>query len=178
RAVERVAEADHAVRVVGARGVVAGAFGAVAPGAAVARLVAFRHRRFAHRVEFGLRFVGVVGLALGDQALGGLAVAVQALGLVDRALVVVQAQPGHGVEDRVDRGLGAALAIGILDPQDELAAAMARLQPAIQRGTRAADVQVAGGTGGEAGAAGHGGLWIRVSIILAKAGCRRPWAVS
>ena len=34
----------------------------------------------------------------------------------------------------------------------------ARLQPAVQRGARAADVQVAGGTGGEAGADGHRGL--------------------
>src|SRR5690606_18524580 len=74
----------------------------------------------------------------------------------DRAFVIVQPQPVHGLEDRVDRGLGAALAVGVLDPQDELAAAVARLQPAVQRGARATDVQVAGGTGGEAGTTGHG----------------------
>src|SRR5690606_16384379 len=51
---------------------------------------------------------------------------------------------------------GAALAVGVLDPQHELAAAMAGLQPAVQRGAGATDVQVAGGTGGEACAAGHG----------------------
>lgn len=71
-------------------------------------------------------------------------------------LVVVQAEPVHRFEDRVDRGLRAALAVGVLDAQDELAAAAARLQPAVQRGARAADVQVAGGAGGETGAAGRG----------------------
>ena len=60
------------------------------------------------------------------------------------------------VEDRLHRRLGRALAIGVLDAQHELAAATARLQPAVQRGARAADVQEAGGTGGEAGADGHG----------------------
>src|SRR5690606_5614051 len=109
-----------------------------------------------HGVELFLRLVGVVGLALGDQLLGHLAVPVDALGLVDRAFVVVQAQPVHGLEDGVDRRLGAALAVGVLDPQHEPAAAMAGLQPAVQRGAGATDVQVAGGTGGEAGAAGHG----------------------
>src|SRR5690606_10542373 len=89
----------------------------------------------------------------GDELLGDFPVPVQALGLVNRAFVVVQAEPVHRLQDRVDRGLGAALAVGVLDPQDELAAAAACLQPAVQRGARAADVQVAGGTGSEAGAA-------------------------
>src|SRR5690606_27623416 len=71
--------------------------------------------------------------------------------------VVVQAQPVHSLEDGIDRRLGAALAVGVLDPQHEPAAAMAGLQPAVQRGAGATDVQVAGGTGGETGAAGHGG---------------------
>jgi hypothetical protein len=44
------------------------------------------------------------------------------MGLVDRAFVVVQAQPVHRLQDRVDRRLRAALAVGVLDAQDELAA--------------------------------------------------------
>src|SRR5690606_22544937 len=106
--------------------------------------------------EFFLRLVGVVRVAGRDQLFGDFAVAVDARGLVDRAFVVVQAQPVHRLQDRVDGLLRAALAVGVLDAQDELPAAAARLQPAVKRRARAADVQVAGGTGGEAGAAGHG----------------------
>src|SRR5690606_5137063 len=128
----------------------------LAVGAVVARLVAPGHRRLAHRVELFLRLVRVVGVAGCDQLLRDFAVTLDALGLVDRAFVVVQAQPVHRLQDRVDGFLGAALAVGVLDAQDELPAAAARLQPAVQRGARAVDVQVAGGAGGEAGAAGHG----------------------
>src|SRR5690606_17164261 len=150
-AIERVAEADHAV------GIVAEARVGIAIGAVVARLLARRHRRFAHRLEFFLGLVGVIGVTGGDQLLGDLPVAVEPMGLVDRAFVVVQPQPVHRLEDRVDGRLGAALAVGVLYAQDELPAVAARLQPAVQRGARATDVQVAGGGRGEAGADGHGG---------------------
>src|SRR5690606_16915750 len=146
----RVLEPDHPVRIV-APGLVA-----VAVRAVVARLLAAGHRRLAHRLELLPALVGVVGLALGHQPFGDLAVAVQALGLEDRAFVIVQPQPVHRLEDRVDRGLGAALAVGVLDPQDELAPRVPRPPPARQRGAPATDVQVAGGTGGEAGTTGHG----------------------
>src|SRR5690606_13554185 len=149
-AVERIAEADHAVGIIAVRQV------GVARGAAVARLLARSHGLLAHRLEFLARLVRVISVARGDELLGHLAVTVQAMGLVDRAFVVVHAQPGHRLEDRVDRRLGTALAVGVLDPQDELPAAATRLQPAVQRGARAADVQVTGGAGGETGAAGHG----------------------
>jgi hypothetical protein len=46
-----------------------------------------------------------------------------AVGLVDRAFVVVQPEPVHRFENGVDGGLSAALAVGVLDAQDELAAA-------------------------------------------------------
>src|SRR5690606_18145999 len=45
--------------------------------------------------------------------------------------------------------------------QDELAAAAARLQPAVQRGAGATDVQVAGGAGGKTGSTGHGANFTR-----------------
>src|SRR5690606_37163872 len=148
RALQRVAETDDAVRVVAVRQA------GVARGAVVARLLARGHRPLAHRLELFLRLVGVVRVAGGDQLLGDLAVTVQALGLVDRTLVVVEPEPVHRLQDGVDRGLGAALAVRVLDPEDELAATAARLQPAVQRGAGTADVQVTGGAGGEAGAAG------------------------
>src|SRR5690606_12327343 len=108
--------------------------------------------------------------------LGDFAVTVEAMGLVDRALVVIETEPLHRLQDRVDRRLGAALAVGILDPQDELAATATRLQPAVQRGARAADVQVTGGAGGEAGAAGHGATLGGDGAILAVAGRLRSSA--
>ena len=55
------------------------------------------------------------------------------------------------VEDRVDRRLGRALAVGVLDPQQHLAAASARVEPVEQRGAGAADMEEAGRRGGEAG---------------------------
>ncbi len=81
---------------------------------------------------------------------------VHALRLVERAFVVIEPQPLHALEDRVD-GLGrGALAVGVLDAQDERAAMASCVQPAEQGRADAADVQHAGGTGGEAGADGHG----------------------
>ena len=148
-AVQRVAETDHAVRIVPPAG------GLVAVGPVVARLGSGLHRRLAHGIKLGPTLIGVIGVTGGDQLLGHFTVAVQAVGLVHRAFVVVQTQPVHRFQDGVDRRLGAALAVGVLDTQGELAAAVARLQPAVQGGARAADVQVAGGTGSETGAAGH-----------------------
>jgi hypothetical protein len=55
------------------------------------------------------------------------------------------------VEDRLDRRLGRAGLVGILDPQQELAAVVAGEQPVEQRGARAADMQVARSARGEAG---------------------------
>ena len=54
------------------------------------------------------------------------------------------------------RRIGAALAVGVLDAQQELAAVVAGEQVVEQRGAGAADVQQAGRAGGEAGANGHG----------------------
>ena len=53
------------------------------------------------------------------------------------------------VEDRVDRRLGRARLVGILDPQQEFAAMMAGEQPVEQRGARAADMEEAGRRGRE-----------------------------
>ena len=65
------------------------------------------------------RAVGVAGL---EQRLQRLAVALGALGLQDRALVPVELQPAQRVEDLLDVLRRRALAVGVLDPQHELAA--------------------------------------------------------
>jgi hypothetical protein len=69
--------------------------------------------------------------------------------LEERALVPVEAEPGEAVEIFGDRCLRRALAIGVLEAQDEPPAVVACKQPVEQRGARTADVQVAGGTGGK-----------------------------
>jgi hypothetical protein len=88
----------------------------------------------------------------GEQLLDDLAVAVGALGLEDRPLVVVELQPAQGIEDLLDVLGCRALAIGVLDAQDERPARVARGQPVVEGRARAADVQRAGRRGGEADA--------------------------
>ena len=64
--------------------------------------------------------------------------------------VAADPQPFEPVEDRVDRRLGRAGAIGVLDPQQIFAAVMAREQPVEERRARAADMQEPGRRGREA----------------------------
>ena len=69
-----------------------------------------------------------------------------------------QPQPGQIRADRLDILLFAAFAVGIVDPQQELATMLSSKQPVVERRANAADVQVARGTGSETGTDGHGGL--------------------
>ena len=68
----------------------------------------------------------------------------RALELAVRPLVPVEPEPGEGVEDLLDVLGRRALAVGVLDAQDELAAAPAREQPVVEGGAGAPDVE---GTG-------------------------------
>ena len=167
RSVLRILQPDHAI------GIFAPRLIALTVGAVVTRFPAGSHRCFAHRIKFCPRLVGVVGLALGHELLGHFAITLQPMGLVDRAFVVIQPQPGHRIQDGVDRRLGAALTVGVLDAQDEFAATAPGLQPAVQRGAGTADVQVTSGAGSKTGTTGHGRLDIPDAAILH---CARPVA--
>ena len=129
--------------------------GEIPAAAVVARLFLARELRLAPGGEIFGRAVAAVGVAGIQQVIEHLPVSVEALGLVERPLVVVQTQPGHAFQDGVDRFLGGALAVGVLDAQDEGAAVVARVQPGEQRRAGATDVQIAGGTWGEAAADAH-----------------------
>ncbi len=94
--------------------------------------------------RFRLRQVAAIGMAPRHHLAGDLGMAVGAGELEHGVAVPVQAQPAHAVQDRVDRGLGRAGAIGILNAQQELAAFRPREQPVEQRGARAADVKESG----------------------------------
>jgi hypothetical protein len=86
-----------------------------------------------------------VGPTGGEQLADPLRVALAALELTHRALVPVELEPAQRIEDLLDVLAGRALAVGVLDPQDELAAPAARHEPVIECGAGPTDVQ---GTGG------------------------------
>ena len=69
-----------------------------------------------------------------------------------------QSRPSQSSPSRiaVDRRLGRALAVGVLDAQQQLAAGAARIEPVEQRRARSADMQEAGRRRGEAGDDGLG----------------------
>ncbi len=114
---------------------------AVAAAAVVARLFLARELVVAHLLEFFLRAVTVIRLALGEPLLDDFAISRVALALVERTFVGVEPQPFHAVEDHL-HGFGRrSLAVGVLDAQDECAAVSARIEPAEERGPHAADVQ-------------------------------------
>ena len=71
--------------------------------------------------------------------------------LIDRLVVPFDAEPFQSIENGLDGRIGRAFAIGILNPQQHLAAALARIEPVEQRGARAADVEEAGRGRREAG---------------------------
>lgn len=62
-----------------------------------------------------------------------------------------QAALRHGAVDDVRGALHQAALVGILNAEDELAAAVAGDEPGVQGGAEVAHVHVAGGGGGEAG---------------------------
>ena len=98
-----------------------------------------------------------VGVAAGEQLLDDLGVAVGAFADWKIGLAVpVDAEPAQRLEDLLDVLGRGALAVGVLDPQDELAARAAGEEPVVQCRPRAADVQRAGRRRSEADA--HAGM--------------------
>ena len=87
----------------------------------------------------------------------GLAVGLVGAALAD-SLVPVQAEPGQGVEDRVEGLLRVAGGVGVLNAEDEGAAGVARVGPVEQAGAHHADVRGARRGGAEAHTDGRGAL--------------------
>ena len=115
----------------------------------------------AHRGQIVGREIALVGLSHCQQLARDLGVAARPAELRHDLVVPLQAKPFQAVEDGVDGFRGVAGAVGILDAQQELAAAMARIQPVKQCGSCPADVQEACRRGRKPGnyrlAAGGGG---------------------
>ena len=105
-------------------------------------------------VQFRGRLERLVEPVLGAQLIGGGGVAVQPLRLTFQP-VPGQAEPLQGALDPVRESPGRAFRVGIVEPQDECAARLARNQVVEQRRAQVSDMQAAGGGRGETGD-GHG----------------------
>src|ERR1700722_6730846 len=75
--------------------------------------------------------------------------------LINHLAVPGDAKPVEPVEDGVDGCLRRALAVGVLDAEQHLAAPAAGIKPVEQSGAGAADMEKAGGRGGKTGDDGH-----------------------
>jgi hypothetical protein len=145
-ALGRDLEADHIGRAFGRFACVA-----IAPPAVVAHRLLVGALLGAHCLEFFGRGEAFVGVSRVEQLVRDLGVAFGAVGLEDRRFVEIEAEPVEPLDDLVDRILRAALAIGILDPQQGATTMVPCVKPVEQRRTRAADMEISGGRGSEAG---------------------------
>src|ERR1700704_3514033 len=93
----------------------------------------------------------MIGLAAGEQLFGHFAMPGGAAERVDAAAAQIELEPLQTVENGGNSRFGRPLAIGVLDPQQHLAAALLGVEPGEQRGAGASDMEKAGGRGGEAG---------------------------
>ena len=123
---------------------------AVAPAAVIAHRLLVGALLCAHRLELFGRGVAFVGVPMGEKNVRDFGVPLGPLRLEHRLLVKGEAEPVEPFDDLVDRVLRGALRVGILDPQQRLAAVVAGVEPVEQRGARAAEMQVAGRRWGEA----------------------------
>src|SRR5690606_23666675 len=109
-------------------------------------------RRLGGRATLGDLLGGAeaaVHLARVEQRLRVGAMPLEVGALEDDVLVPVEPEPLHAFEDRARRLVGGARLVRVLDAQQELAAELAGEEPVEERGAGAADVEVAGGAGGE-----------------------------
>src|SRR5690606_18012023 len=123
----------------------------MAPGTIVARRAAFGTRTLPHLGEFFRCSITVIRFALLDQFLGDLAMALGTGELRHGLAVPGEAEPGKAVQNGRRGRFRRALAVGILDAQQHLAAGMLGIEPVEQRSARAAYMQVTGRGGGKTG---------------------------
>ena len=98
------------------------------------------------------RLIRLVGQTLLDQPVDQRIVQLRPLALEHHhGVVVVKAEPREVVQHGRHAGVGAAGEVGVLNPQQEGAAEAPGEQPVEECGAGPADVQIAGGRGGEAG---------------------------
>src|SRR5208282_1266848 len=127
--------------------------------AVVAGLAMLALGQLAHLVEFRRRAVAWIRLALAQQLARPFAITLETVGLeilrIGRPLVPLDTEPAQALENLVERFLGRALLIGVVDPQDEGALLVTREEIGEQSRTDVANMQRAGRTGRIACANGH-----------------------
>ena len=129
---------------------------AIAPQAVIEARAALGARFLAHRRKFLRRRIAAIGLAAGQQLLGNLAVACGPVELVDDLAIPIEPEPFQPVQNGVDGFPGRSLPVGVLDAQQHLAAAPARVKPVEQRRAGSSDVEKACRRGSKAGDDGIG----------------------
>jgi len=144
-----VLETDH--RLHAGRDGGQGLAGLRAPAAVITRLITLGALGFADLLQFFGRGVAVIGRTGLQHLLDHFLVTVDPLHLIEGAFVVGQTQPVHAVNDGLHSLRGGARHIRILDAQHEFPPVAAGVGPGEEGGTGAANVQVAGGAGGETG---------------------------
>jgi hypothetical protein len=143
---QRRLEADRGLHTRGRLGGVA-----VSPQPVIETGAALGARFLAHIIELIRGGIAAVGLAAGEQLFRHLAVARGPGELVDDLAVPIELEPFQAVQDGVDRLLGRSLPVGVLDPQQHLAAELAGVEPVEQRRAGSPDMEKAGRRGGKAG---------------------------
>ena len=126
------------------------AFGRTA-GAVIGGLAFFFLRQLSFGVELRRRADARVGVAAREQFPHFVLVERKTLGLIKRTFVVAELEPLHRVKNGLNRFRRGALAVGVFDAKNKFAAVMTGKQKIEQRRARAADMQITGGAGSEAG---------------------------
>ncbi len=131
---------------------------AVAPAAVVAHGAPLRLRGGSHLLKLLLAGIAIVGIAVGQQLFGDFTVTRGARELIDGLAIPIDAEPLQAVDNGADSGFRGALAVGILDPEQHLAATAPRVEPVKQGRSAASDMQESGRRGRKAGddGLGHG----------------------
>ena len=129
---------------------------AVAPQAVIKAGAALGAGFLAHRREFLRRRIAAIGVAAGQQCFGNFAVPRGTVELVDDLAIVVEPEPFQPVQNGVDGFPGRSLPVGVLDAQQHLAAAPARVKPVEQRRAGSSDVEKACRRGSKTGDDGIG----------------------
>src|SRR6185436_14563814 len=104
------------------------------------------------RLELLRRAVAVVRASLRDEPRCHRAITIEAFGLKVRpvravnlgALVPIETEPAHAVEDSLDHFWRRSLDVGVLDAKDQCAAEAAGKEPVEERGSSAANMEIAG----------------------------------
>ena len=103
------------------------------------------------------RALVLVGVALLDEPRRELAAALHGVELVGDLAVPVEPEPAQRLLDLLDGRRDLAARVGVLDPEQALAAGAPREEPVELEGVHAADVEEAGRARGHANANGHDG---------------------